>query len=253
MLELMKASPSFSWDVRRKLSAEVECDIARRFSAGSPALLLLLAAYAYGSSCWIIHPTAIVIFGGLFAGAAYGLHTVTSTIVARYAECPARWSGVRRRTACAASAVWAVFTAWAGLAHLNGAGNPALFLLALITAGAAVGVNACLAGDEILTERCLLIVLTPVLVLEIAQGAFALAAVSGLLLAFLIAHTRVQSVTYWERLISRAELEMRVEKAERTLAMVIEAAATPAETSAAVQPVRLLGKSRAEDLASVSR
>ena len=231
----MKVSTSeLSWEVRRKLSAEAEQDLGRRFAAGSPAYALLLAAFAYGSSCWPAHPVAIAVFAGLFASAAFWHQTIAAAMRQRYDECPAFWRASLRRAAYSSAALWAAFTAWAGLNHAD---VNQVFLLTLVTTGAAVGINASLGADEILTERCLLIVLTPVLCIELTHGALALATVTGLLLALLVAQGRAQSVTYWEKIVERAQLEIRVEKAERTLAMVVEAATPQPVEAATPEPV----------------
>jgi hypothetical protein len=169
----------------------------------------------------------------------------------RYDDCPAFWSATLRRAVYASAALWAAFTAWAGVNHADA---NQIFVLTLVTSGVAVGMNASIGADEPLTERCLLIVLTPVMCIQLANGAFALIAASGLLLALLIAQSRVQSVTYWERIAERAELENRVEKAERTLAIVVEAAA-PLDRQAAGAPVKATAPALvpATDLVSVLR
>jgi hypothetical protein len=242
---------SFDWHVRRRLCAEAEQDLGRRFAAGTPAYVLLLAAFAYGSSCWPSHQVPIAVFAGLFAGAAYWHQTIVTAMRERYDDCPAFWSATLRRAVYASAALWAAFTAWAGVNHADA---NQIFVLTLVTAGVAVGMNASIGADEPLTERCLLIVLTPVMCIQLANGAFALIAASGLLLALLIAQSRVQSVTYWERIAERAELENRVEKAERTLAIVVEAAA-PLDRQAAGAPVKATAPALvpATDLVSVLR
>jgi hypothetical protein len=240
--------PDFEWQVRRRLSADAEKDLARRFAAGSPAYFLLLIAFAYGTSSWSAHPVSIAVFAGLFAVAAQWHQIISKQMAEHYDDCPAFWRASVRRAAYASAALWAVFTAWTGLNV-----NHEVFLLALVTAGVAVTINVSLRADEILTERCLLIVLTPVLCVELANGALAPAVMTAFLLTTLIALGRTQSIRYWDKVVERAELELRVEKAERTLAMVVEAytQTAPVETSpATAQDSEAV---RVKDLVLVSR
>lgn len=199
---------------RRELAVQADLELARRSRAGSLihfALLLIVVAF---STYFHDHPVVILAVGSGLLVLGITRLFLSPLFSRRYRKAPAFW----KTLLCVIS--WAAALTWGGFCCLTIAfyGHQWIgWLVLLITAGIAAGSASALSPDITVATAYMALLLGPAVAWELilrGKDGYPVAAVVSLFAAYLWIQTRVQSQTYWEKLIQSKLLSIKTSELE---------------------------------------
>lgn len=200
--------------VKRELSIQADFELARRARAGSLihfALFLILVAFSHYSS---EHPIVVVTVGSLLLVLGVTRLYLAPLFIRRYRQDPVFWKQLFCVITWAAALAWGVFCCLTiGLYGQQWIG----WFTLLMTAGIAAGSNSALSPDITVGTIYMLLLLGPTVGWELVpgvEGGYPVAAVICLFASYLWIQARVQSQTYWEKLIQSKLLSLRTTELE---------------------------------------
>ena len=200
--------------IKKELSVQADLELARRARAGSLIHFALLLIVVIFSSYFQEHPTLIITVGSLLLVLGITRLCFAPLFTRRYKQAPAFWKHLFRAITWSAALTWGVFCCITiALYHEQGI---AWFML-LITAGIAAGSNSALSPDIVVDTTYMLLLLVPALAWELVKGGengYPVAAVTCLYAGYLSVQARVQSQTYWQKLIQSKLLSLKTSELE---------------------------------------
>jgi PAS domain S-box-containing protein len=199
---------------KRELSVQADFELARRARSGSLihfALFLILLSFSHYFS---EHPAVIITFGLLLLALGIVRFSFSPLIARRYRQAPVLWKRLFCAITWAAALTWGVFC-WLTIA-LYSPQWTSWFML-LITAGIAAGSNSALSPDLMVDTIYMVLLLLPTVIWELLYGGmsgYPVAAAVTLFAVYLSVQSRVQSQTYWEKLIQSRLLSLKTSELE---------------------------------------
>lgn len=199
---------------KRDLSVQADMELNRRSRAGSLIHFALLLIVVFFSSYFREHPVTIVATGAILLGLGIGRLFLSSLFADRYKEDPIFW----KQLFCVVA--WAAALTWGGFCCLTMAlyGQQWIsWLVLLITTGIAAGSSSAFSPDIAVGSVYMALLLGPTVGLELFRGgasSYSVAAVVCLYGSYLWMQARVQSQTYWDKLIQSKLLSLRTSELE---------------------------------------
>jgi len=199
---------------KRELSIQADFELVRRARSGSLihfALFLILIFFSHYLS---EHPVVVITVGLLLLVLGSVRLCFSPLFARRYREAPLLWKRSFCGIAWAAALTWGVFC-WLTIA-LYSPQWTSWFML-LITAGIAAGSNSALSPDLIVDTIYMVLLLLPTVIWELLYGGmsgYPVAAAVTLFAVYLSVQARIQSQTYWEKLIQSRLLSLKTSELE---------------------------------------
>jgi PAS domain S-box-containing protein len=198
---------------KKELSVQADLELARRARAGSLihfVLLLIVVSFSHYTS---EHPVVIVAVGSLLIVLGITRLYFYSLFVRRYTQSPVFWKRLFCAVTWAAALTWGVFCcltiALYGQQWIS-------WLVLLITTGITAGSSSALSPDVVVGSTYMFLLLGPTVAWELIQGGagYPVAAVVCLYATYLSVQARVQSQTYWQKLIQSKLLSLKTSELE---------------------------------------
>ena len=198
---------------KKELSVQADLELARRARAGSLihfVLLLIVVSFSHYTS---EHPIVIVTVGSLLLVLGISRLYLYSLFVRRYKQSPVFWKRLFCVVTWAAALTWGVFC---GLTIALYNQQWISWLVLLITAGITAGSSSALSPDIVVGSTYMFLLLGPTVAWELIEGGagYPVAGVVCLYATYLSLQARVQSQTYWQKLIQSKLLSLKTSELE---------------------------------------
>ncbi len=199
---------------KKELSVQADMELNRRSRAGSLIHFALLLIVVLFSPYFREHPIIIIAAGSVLLGLGIARLFLSSLFAERYQEDPIFW----KQLFCVVA--WTAALTWGGFCCLTMAlyGQQWIsWLVLLITTGIAAGSSSAFSPDIAVGSVYMALLLGPTVGVELFRGgasSYSVAAVVCIYGSYLWMQARVQSQTYWDKLIQSKLLSLRTSELE---------------------------------------
>jgi PAS domain S-box-containing protein len=199
---------------KKELSVQADLELSRRSRAGSLIHFALLLIVVIFTSYFREHPAIILAAAAALLGLGIARLFLSSLFASRYKEDPIFW----KQLLCVVA--WAAALTWGGFCCLTMAlyGQQWIsWLVLLITTGIAAGSSSAFSPDIAVGGVYMALLLLPTAGWELFKGgasSYSVAAVVCIYGGYLWMQAKIQSQTYWDKLIQSSLLSLRTSELE---------------------------------------